>query len=191
MELAFPSLSLSRETKIIYETRDASKISSTRRFRSDSLVQQISLLIFLFFFFKFPHRYSYFFRFHIHIYTDIPSSSTEKIKRIHFETRIQIYIHIYKNIFILIAVPSNWIHPLFFPKDRNKSPVSRADARYYHGLVLAANKKKKKQFPEEGIGRFGINWEAGTREKTHVVDASLRNGECQRRHCQPWCSKLD
>lgn len=186
---SFPSLE--RETKIIYETRDASKISSTRRFRSDSLVQQISLLIFLFFFFKFPHRYSYFFRFHIHIYTDIPSSSTEKIKRIHFETRIQIYI--YKNSFSSqfhrTAVPS--IHPLFFPKDRNKSPVSRADARYYHGLVLAANKKKKKQFPEEGIGRFGINWEAGTREKTHVVDASLRNGECQRRHCQPWCSKLD
>lgn len=183
---SFPSLE--RETKIIYETRDASKISSTRRFRSDSLVQQISLLIFLFFFFKFPHRYSYFFRFHIHIYTDIPSSSTEKIKRIHFETRIQIYI--YKNSFSSQFHRTGSIHSFFQRIETNHRYLVRMHATTT-GLYWPRTKKKKKQFPEEGIGRFGINWEAGTREKTHVVDASLRNGECQRRHCQPWCSKLD
>lgn len=62
------------------------------------------------------------------------------------------------------------IRPLFFPKDRNKSPISRADTHYY-GHALAGNKKKKKQFPfpEEGTGRFGINWQADTREKRMLL----------------------
>lgn len=183
---SFPSLE--RETKIIYETRDASKISSTRRFRSDSLVQQISLLIFLFFFFKFPHRYSYFFRFHIHIYTDIPSSSTEKIKRIHFETRIQIYI--YKNSFSSQFHRTGSIHSFFQRIETNHRYLVRMHATTT-GLYWPRTKKKKNNFRKRESVDSGLIGRPAPRKKTHVVDASLRNGECQRRHCQPWCSKLD
>lgn len=185
---SFPSLE--RETKIIYETRDASKISSTRRFRSDSLVQQISLLIFLFFFFKFPHRYSYFFRFHIHIYTDIPSSSTEKIKRIHFETRIQIYI--YKNSFSSQFHRTGSIHSFFQRIETNHRYLVRMHATTT-GLYWPRTKKKKKKnnFRKRESVDSGLIGRPAPGKKTHVVDASLRNGECQRRHCQPWCSKLD
>lgn len=57
---------------------------------------------------------------------------------------------------------------LFFQGIKNKSPVSRADTRYYVYWPRLKKKKKKKQFPQigRGIGRFGINWHPGKKRKT-------------------------
>lgn len=60
------------------------------------------------------------------------------------------------------------------------------------GMHWPGTKKKKKQFPfpEEGTGRFGINWQADTREKRMLLtrrwETAGVNGAIVNR-----CSKLD